>query len=41
MDYLLGYEVKEIVVDEYGNIMEEYFLNREKIIFKKKVLKFK
>lgn len=36
MDYLLGYEVKEIVVDEHGNTTEEYPLNREKTIPKKK-----
>ncbi len=35
MDYLLGYEVKEIVVDEHGNTTEEYPLNREKTIPKK------
>ncbi|MDY0939483.1 DNA translocase FtsK [Priestia megaterium] len=39
MDYLLGYEVKEIVVDEHGNTTEEYPLNREKTIPKKKALK--
>jgi len=39
MDYLLGYEVKEIVVDEYGNTTEEYPLNREKTIPKKKAPK--
>lgn len=39
MDYLLGYEVKEIVVDEHGNTMEEYPLNREKTIPKKKAPK--
>ncbi|KRF58067.1 cell division protein FtsK [Bacillus sp. Soil531] len=39
MDYLLGYEVKEIVVDEHGNTTEEYPLNREKTIPKKKAPK--
>ncbi|MFP7734377.1 DNA translocase FtsK [Priestia aryabhattai] len=39
MDYLLGYEVKEIVVDEHGNTTEEYPLNREKTIPKKKASK--
>lgn len=39
MDYLLGYEVKEIVVDEHGNTTEEYPLNREKTIPEKKAPK--